>query len=120
MVREAEDRGLHRWDASPLAPGAWDASAGARRAEAADVEHLRRRPALPDADAGKLAGLELDAQGQGEPRRLVLRIEQQVLQPEAAEPCRPGAALSAGRSCAALEVVEAQQPAAQVDAAQSL
>jgi hypothetical protein len=118
MVREAEGQGQRRADANPLAPGAWDASACAPRAAEADVESPGH-PALPDGDAGKLADLELDAQGRDEHRRLVLRLAEQVLRAAAAVLCRPGAARSAGQSSAAREVAEGQKLAAQAGGAQS-
>ena len=113
----AEARDPHRGDEHQPAPAEWDASDVARQDAAEDVVH--QRPAQPDAAAEKSADRAPDDQApdarflpQG--RRIALPAERA----EAAEPCRPGAAPFAERSCAAPEAVASQQRQARQDAAQ--
>jgi len=104
-------------DDYPPAPAAWDASDVVRRDAAEDA--LRQPPAQPDAGAEKSAdrardGRALDARFRPKERWIaILAVPAAV-----AEPCRPGAAQSAERSCAAPEAEAELRPEARQDAAQ--
>jgi hypothetical protein len=92
-------------DALPQAPSAWDASAFVRRDAAADAVLRELRQPLVD-DAEKLVGpARADPALGASRRRLGLRAAPAVAL-IAPEPCKPGAARFAGRSCEALEAPE--------------
>jgi hypothetical protein len=97
-------------------PAAWDASDVVRRDAAEDA--LRQHPAQPDAGVEKSAdqardGQALDARFQPEEQSIAIL----GVPASAAEPCRPGVAQSAERSCAAPEAVEQLRLEAPQDAA---
>lgn len=80
---------------------------------------VHQRPAQPDAAAEKSADRAPDDQApdarfRPQGRRIAIPAERA----EAAEPCRPGAAPFAERSCAAPEAVASQRRQARQDAAQ--
>ena len=98
-VPEAEGPDRLQWAGVRKDPCAWDASACARRGEAADVAPLRLED-LEAEDAGRLAGRERDVQEQDASYPQAHPFVLSALQDEAAELCRQGAARSAEQSCA--------------------
>jgi hypothetical protein len=80
---------------------AWDALAGARRAEMEDVDPAHYYRQQPADGAGKLAGQEPDVRARGACRRWERRAARAVASDVWAL-CRPGVARFAERSCAGL------------------